>query len=108
MHNFTANRKKTWPILLRRTLKHVMFLQKCKRTSIFCEHNIWQKMCFQPSCLVMRLSQFGELSGLQYIAVSWPIYNSSFLPFHLKYLHVLVMLSGIIGQWWGKYLLFPC
>jgi len=56
----------------------------------------------------MWLSQFGELSVLQHVAVSWAVYSSTFLPFHLKCLHVLVMLSGIIGQWWGMYLLFPC
>jgi len=88
--------------------QHLSMLCFCKsvKTSIFREHNIWQKVCFQPSCLVMWVSQCGEFSGLQHIAVSWAVYNSTFLPFHLKCLYVLVILSGIIGQWWGMYL-FP-
>ena len=49
-NNFTGDRK-TSLIFNRPTLKHVMFLQKCKDKQFFCGHNILTEVEFvnQPS-----------------------------------------------------------
>ena len=41
-HQYTIfqETEKTWPILNKPTLKHVMFLQKCKDQQLSCGHNI--------------------------------------------------------------------
>lgn len=72
-HQYTVlqQTEKAIQIRNRPVSKHVMLLWKHKDTQFFAGKSFWQKVCLQPSCVVMWESQSHELWGLHQIAVPW-------------------------------------
>jgi hypothetical protein len=59
-HTIWQETEKTWRMLSSQTLKHVMFLQKCKDKQFVCGHNILTEGVF-----VTQLSSNTGISVLQ-------------------------------------------
>jgi hypothetical protein len=62
---------KTWQIINKPTMKHVMFQRTYKKKQSFWVHNILTEgVFFLPNCLATWESQLYELCGLPKMAVS--------------------------------------
>jgi hypothetical protein len=97
IHNFTGSTLKTWLILNRPTLKHVMFLWKYKDKQLICGHILTEGVFVTQ--LTSDVGMSDKLCGLQQAATSRAIYRASCIqPTHSTSLRKHFYIGGGVVQ----------